>query len=118
MSKVTVFVGLDYHKDSVVICAMDRNGKVFINYSRPTDAHAVAVLVASRVDHVRAAIEVPLDRDEGRVVRPGRGPALLGVLTEGRDQRLAGPTGAALRTSPRSRWRWGRRTILERFTVA
>jgi hypothetical protein len=30
MSKVAVFVGLDYHKDSVVICAMDGNGKVFI----------------------------------------------------------------------------------------
>src|SRR5262245_43567304 len=47
MSKVTIFVGLDYHKESVQICAMDRDGKVLINRSRPNDATAVAVLVAS-----------------------------------------------------------------------
>jgi Transposase len=77
MSKVTVFVGLDYHKDSVQVCAMDRDGKVLINRSRPNDSNAIAVLVASRVDNVRAAIDVPLDRAETRDGWSGRAEGLL-----------------------------------------
>ena len=41
MSKVTVFIGRDYHNDSVQVCAMDRDGKVFINRSRPDDISGV-----------------------------------------------------------------------------
>ena len=61
MSKVTVFVGLDYHNDTVQVCAMEQDGKVLINRSRPDDINGIAVLLASRVDSVRAAIDVPLD---------------------------------------------------------
>jgi len=57
MSKVTVFVGLDYHKDSVQVCVMDRDGTVLMNRSCPNDANTLARLVASHAEGVRAAIE-------------------------------------------------------------
>lgn len=57
MSKVTVFVGLDYHKDSVQVCVMDPAGKVLANRSCPNVAAELALLVAFFGDHVRGAIE-------------------------------------------------------------
>jgi transposase len=57
MSKVTVFVGLDYHKDSVQVCAMDPTGEVPANRSRPNDARQIDRLVAFFGDDVRGAIE-------------------------------------------------------------
>jgi len=57
MSKVTVFVGLDYHKDSIQVCVMDQSGKVLANRSCANDAGALALLVAFFGDHVRGAIE-------------------------------------------------------------
>src|SRR5208337_3469892 len=38
MSKVTVYVGLDYHKDSIQVCTMDAAGKVLVNRSCRNDA--------------------------------------------------------------------------------
>ena len=77
MSKVTVFVGLDYHDDSVQVCAMDLDGKVLINRSRPDDINGIAALVASRMDCVRAAIDVPLDRGVTRDEWSGSADGLL-----------------------------------------
>jgi transposase len=57
MSKVTVFVGLDYHKDSIQVCVMDQNGKVLANRSCENNAWAVDKVVADFGDHVRGAIE-------------------------------------------------------------
>lgn len=57
MSKVTVFVGLDYHKDSIQVCVMDPAGKVLMNRSCANDAHAVDLLVAFHGDDVHGAIE-------------------------------------------------------------
>jgi transposase len=57
MSKLTVFVGLDYHKDSVQVCVMDPAGTMLANRSCPNDADAIALLVASFGDDVRGAIE-------------------------------------------------------------
>ena len=31
MSKVTVFGGLDYHKDSIQVCVMDHTGQMLAN---------------------------------------------------------------------------------------
>jgi hypothetical protein len=31
MSKVTVYVGLDYHKDSIQVCVMDPVGTILAN---------------------------------------------------------------------------------------
>ena len=57
MSKVTVYVGLDYHKDSIQVCVMDFSGKILVNRSCPNQAGAVVALVAAHGDDVRAAIE-------------------------------------------------------------
>jgi len=57
MSKVTVFVGLDYHKGKVQVCALDQSGKVLINRPCADDAAELARLVAGFGDHVRGAIE-------------------------------------------------------------
>ena len=57
MSKVTVYVGLDYHKDSIQVCVMDQAGNVLANRSCANDAKALDLLVAFFGDHVRGAIE-------------------------------------------------------------
>ncbi|MGE3818854.1 MAG: IS110 family transposase [Isosphaeraceae bacterium] len=57
MSKVTVFVGLDYHEDSVQVCVMDCSRTVLANRSCRDAAAAIAQVVASLGHHVRAAIE-------------------------------------------------------------
>lgn len=57
MSKVTVSVGLDYHKDSIQVCVMDPTGKVLANRACPNDANALDLLVAFFGADVRAAIE-------------------------------------------------------------
>jgi len=57
MSKVTVYVGLDYHKDSIQVCVLDPAGKVLMNRSCRNDAIEVARLVAAFGDDVRGAIE-------------------------------------------------------------
>jgi len=57
MSKVTVYVGLDYHKDSIQVCIMDQSGQVLANRSCANDAKALVLLVAFFGDHVRGAIE-------------------------------------------------------------
>lgn len=56
MSKVTVFVGLDYHQQSVQVCVMDAAGKVLVNRSCPNHWRLIALMVPRDV-HVQAAIE-------------------------------------------------------------
>ena len=57
MSKVTVFVGLDYHKDSIQVCVMDPSGKILVNRSCPNRAEAVVALVGPYGQDVHAALE-------------------------------------------------------------
>lgn len=57
MSKVTVYVGLDYHKDAIQVCIMDASGKILANRSCPNRVEAVVALVAGHGQDVRAAIE-------------------------------------------------------------
>ena len=57
MSKVTVYVGLDYHKDSIQVCVMDSSGKILANRRCSNQAEALVELVASFGDDIRAAIE-------------------------------------------------------------
>jgi transposase len=57
MSNVTVFVGLDYHKDSIQVCVMDPSGKILVNRSCPNRADAVVAVVADHGQDVRAALE-------------------------------------------------------------
>jgi transposase len=57
MSKVTVYVGLDYHKDSIQVCIMDQAGAVLANRACANDVNALVLLVAFFGDHVRGGIE-------------------------------------------------------------
>ena len=41
MTKVTIFVGLDYHQDSVQVCVMDRSGTVLANRNCDNDWRAI-----------------------------------------------------------------------------
>lgn len=57
MSKVTVYVGLDYHKDSIQVCVMDSSGTILANRAVRNRTEAVVALVAAHGQDVRAAIE-------------------------------------------------------------
>jgi transposase len=41
MASLLVYVGLDYHEDSVRVCVMDRHGQVLLNRDVPNDIEAV-----------------------------------------------------------------------------
>jgi transposase len=57
MSNVPVFVGLDYHQDSVQVCVLDARGRQLLNRSCPNDWGKIAEAVrpVGRVE--RAAVE-------------------------------------------------------------
>ena len=57
MNSLTVFVGLDYHQDSVQVCVMDGGGKVLSNRPCQNDVRAIRERVAGFGDRVFAAIE-------------------------------------------------------------
>lgn len=57
MSKVSVYVGLDYHKDFVQVCIMDRAGAMLANRRCLNRAEALVELVACFGDDVHAAVE-------------------------------------------------------------
>ena len=56
----TVFVGLDYHAQSIQVCVLDRQGKLLANRSCKNDWRAVQGVVQQRCGpevQVSAAIE-------------------------------------------------------------
>jgi len=57
MSKVTIYVGLDYHKDSIQVCILDPNGQILANRRLPNQVEALVALVAGFGQDVHAAIE-------------------------------------------------------------
>lgn len=57
MKDSTVFVGLDYHQDSVQICVMDRPGQVLRNDVYENDGAVIATVAESHGRVVHAAIE-------------------------------------------------------------
>jgi len=57
MSSIPVFVGLDYHQDSVQVCVLDAQGKKLFNRSVRNDAQAVAEAATRFGQPVRIAIE-------------------------------------------------------------
>jgi transposase len=66
MRKVTCFVGLDYHQDSVQVCVMDRQGRQLLNRACPNDWQAIAKTVE------------PLGRIKGAAIEACCGAADLG----------------------------------------
>jgi len=57
MSSVPVFVGLDYHQDSIQVCILDGQGKCLANRRVPNDAVVVADLATRYGRPVRIAVE-------------------------------------------------------------
>jgi transposase len=57
MSKVTVYVGLDYHKDSIQVCVMDPGGTILANRRCENDVAELIAFVSAHGDDVHAAIE-------------------------------------------------------------
>lgn len=45
MSKLTYYVGLDYHQHSVQVCVMNQQGEIIQNATRPNDCQEVAQVV-------------------------------------------------------------------------
>ena len=58
MSRLSVFVGLDYHPGSVQVCVLDASGKVLANGTRPNDAAELDRTVRQFGAGIQAAIEV------------------------------------------------------------
>jgi transposase len=57
MSSLPVFVGLDYHQDSVQVCVLDANGRQLANRSVANDAAAVAAVARRHGRPQRIAVE-------------------------------------------------------------
>jgi transposase len=57
MSKVTVFVGIDYHQDVVQVCVLDCQGHLLANQSVSNSVSAVAAVAVPHGSKVHAAIE-------------------------------------------------------------
>jgi len=57
MSSIPVFVGIDYHQDSVQVCVLDRNGRKLANRAVANDAAAVARVATRHGRPARVAIE-------------------------------------------------------------
>ncbi len=57
MENIPVYVGLDYHQDSVQVCVLDPSGNVRQNRSYENDALVIATVVENHGTQVHAAIE-------------------------------------------------------------
>lgn len=57
MSDAPVYVGLDYHTNSVQVCILDREGKVLANRPCKNDWQAITAVVSKHSTKPRAAIE-------------------------------------------------------------
>lgn len=57
MSKIPVFVGLDYHDQGVQVCVMDAEGRRLLNRTVPNDAGAIQRAAEARGQVVGAALE-------------------------------------------------------------
>jgi transposase len=57
MSKVTIFVGLDYHQHSVRVCVLDAQGRELANRDLPDDAERIALFAGRHGAVAGCAIE-------------------------------------------------------------
>ncbi len=57
MSSLPVFVGLDYHQDSVQVCVLDQQGKQLCNRSVANDAGTIQRVATRHGSPPRIAIE-------------------------------------------------------------
>lgn len=57
MLNLPVFVGLDYHQNTIQVCVLNPQGTILVNQSVPNDPHAVFRIVAPHGNNVSVAIE-------------------------------------------------------------
>ena len=57
MTRLPVFVGLDYHQASIRACVMDQQGQVLANFRAPNDIHELIKRVGHEGCAVRATVE-------------------------------------------------------------
>ena len=57
MSKIPVFVGLDYHREAVQVCVLDGAGRVLVNRSCANDAATIGAVASRHGRPQVAAIE-------------------------------------------------------------
>lgn len=57
MTRIPVFVGLDYHQDAVQVCVLDASGKQLVNRSCVNDWQAIERVVRRQGTPMRVAIE-------------------------------------------------------------
>ena len=57
MSKVTVFVGVDYHQDVIQVCVMDPQGKVLTNRQVGNSAEEITAVVSPHGNDIHLALE-------------------------------------------------------------
>lgn len=57
MKSVPIYVGLDYHQDSVQVCVMDYDGRILTNDAARNDWRDIVRMVGASGPHVRAALE-------------------------------------------------------------
>ena len=84
MNDCTVFVGLDYHQDSVQVCVMDRPGRVLSNSVCENDASVIGTVVENHGATVHVAIESctgAADLADELVRRPGWSGVRVGRWT-------------------------------------
>ena len=118
MSKVTVYVGLDYHKDSIQVCVMDPSGKILVNRSCANRTEALVALVAGHGQDVHAAVEAcsgsanladELATRHGWIINPAH-PGYVARMkqtpdkTDWADARVIADLWSASATCPRSGW--------------
>ena len=68
MSNVPVFVGLDYHQDSIQVCVLNQQGDVLLNRSAGNDCQELGRLVAPLGVVQRVGKPESFDFDQARVV--------------------------------------------------
>jgi len=57
MASIEVFVGLDYHQETVQVCVMTKTGRILKNQACPNDWRKIRQVVGPRRRNVSAAIE-------------------------------------------------------------
>ena len=97
MSSLPVFVGLDYHQDSVQVCVLDSTGRQLANRSVANDAAAVAAVARRHGRPLRIAVEACCGAaamaDDAKVPSGTRYDALRMIALDAWDkqrERLAG----------------------------
>lgn len=57
MTMLPVYVGLDYHEDTIRVCILEQDGKLVLNRNEPNDVRRVAAVIQVRGQPASVAVE-------------------------------------------------------------